>query len=95
MNDDAYSIWRARILARNRAMMLLGESTQQLRPKRSLAKEQRRAARKMTKATSQPYSMLNMGAPAGHVVLPRFPSERERTMFAAHERRKEAGWIRG
>ena len=95
MNDDAYSIWRARILARNRAMMLLGESTQQLRPKRSLAREQRTASRRMTKSTRQPYSMLNMGAPARHMPLPRFPSERERVMFAAHERRKEAGWIRG
>lgn len=44
---------------------------------------------------AQVRSMLNMGAPAGHMPLPRFPSERERVMFAAHERRKEAGWIRG
>jgi len=40
-------------------------------------------------------SMLNMGVPKGHKALPMFPSERERTLFAAHERRKAAGWIRG
>lgn len=95
MNDDAYSVWRARIEARNRAMMLLGESTQQLRPVRSLAKEQRIASRRMTKSIRQPYSMLNMGAPARHIPLPRFPSERERAMFAAHEKRRDAGWLHG
>ena len=40
-------------------------------------------------------SMLNMARPAGHKTLPRFPSERERVLFAAHASRKEAGWIRG
>lgn len=40
-------------------------------------------------------SMLNMPRPAGHKTLPRFPSERERTLFAAHLSRREAGWIRG
>lgn len=39
--------------------------------------------------------MLNMARPAGHKTLPRFPSERERIMFAAHASRREAGWIRG
>ena len=43
----------------------------------------------------QKASMLNMGKPAGHKTLPRFPSERERVLFAAHASRKEAGWIRG
>jgi len=40
-------------------------------------------------------SMLNMPRPAGHKTLPQFPSEREKTLFAAHASRKEAGWIRG
>ena len=40
-------------------------------------------------------SMLNMARPAGHKTLPRFPSEKEKTLFAAHASRKEAGWIRG
>lgn len=40
-------------------------------------------------------SMLNMPRPAGHKTLPRFPSEKERALFAAHISRREAGWIRG
>ena len=44
---------------------------------------------------SQKSSMLNMPRPAGHKTLPRFPSERERVLFAAHISRREAGWIRG
>lgn len=44
---------------------------------------------------SQAGSMLNRARPAGHKTLPRFPSERERVLFAAHVSRREAGWIRG
>jgi len=40
-------------------------------------------------------SMLNMPRPAGHRTLPRFPSEREKVLFAAHAKRRESGWIRG
>ena len=63
-------------------------------PARATAKrgrvENTRARRKL-----QPASMLNMPKPAGHQTLPRFPSEREKVLFAAHERRKAAGWRHG
>ena len=63
-------------------------------PSRNTAK-QGRVANARERRLAQPASMLNMGKPAGHITLPRFPSERERTMFAAHQRRKEAGWVHG
>lgn len=44
---------------------------------------------------AQAESMLNMARPAGHRTLPRFPSEKEKILFAAHARRRESGWIRG
>lgn len=63
-------------------------------PRRSAVKEQKSAAKRMTRER-QSSSMMNMGQPVRHIPLPRFPSERERMLFAAHERRKSAGWIRG
>ena len=63
-------------------------------PRRSAVKEQKSAAKRMTRER-QPHAMLNRGQPARHIPLPRFPSERERALFAAHESRKNAGWIRG
>lgn len=54
----------------------------------------KKSFRRLARA-SQKTSMLNMGKPHGHITLPRYPSERERVLFAAHASRKEAGWIRG
>lgn len=96
---DAFLIWRSRIArgahGRDRAL-LAHDINQAPEPgQRSRAAEQRAASKKLTRATRGKLSMMNMGAPARHVPLPRFPSERERVLFAAHERRKAAGWIRG
>lgn len=95
---DAFLIWRSRIAStRHRLTKAVRKTTILQAPEpgqRSRAAEQRTAAKKMTRAAHK-QSMMNMGAPARHVPLPRFPSERERALFAAHERRKNAGWIRG
>lgn len=64
------------------------------RPPASRANEAKRAWKSLARK-KQANSMLNMARPAGHKTLPRFPSERERIMFAAHASRREAGWIRG
>ena len=106
---DAFAVWKARqagneeefflaLKSANRRTIIdrrAGEHAQQLRPKRSFAQEQRAFARRMKRKTFQPDSMLNMGAPARHVPLPRFPSERERALFNAHEKRKASGWVHG
>ena len=95
---DAFKVWRSRIAGRrftlDKAVLAVAVATAPEPGQRSRAGQQRSAARKATRAT-QTKSMMNMGAPKGHVALPRFPSERERVMFAAHESRKNAGWIRG
>lgn len=95
---DAFLIWRSRMAQRrythNKVAVALVIAQAPEPGQRSRASEQRTAAKKMTRA-SHKQSMMNMGAHARHVPLPRFPSERERVLFAAHERRKNAGWIRG
>jgi len=63
-------------------------------PTRAQAKRGRMSNIKALRAEHKE-SMLNMPRPAGHRTLPRFPSEREKTLFAAHASRREAGWIRG
>lgn len=54
----------------------------------------RKSFRALAKA-SQRSSMVNMPAPAGHQPVPRFVGEKERAMFAAHQRRQDAGWLHG
>ncbi len=49
------------------------------------AKAGKKAARQIRKRHSQ--SMLDMPALKGHELIPRFTGERERTMFAAYQRR--------
>ena len=80
------------------ARIMLSQATRgkpQRPPMRSRTKTAGRRNYLALARQSQPDSMLNMGKPAGHITLPRFPSERERTMFAAHLRRREAGWVHG
>lgn len=95
---DAFLVWRSRQAStRHKLTKAVLTATVKFAPEpgqRSRAAEQRTAAKRMTRAAHKE-SMMNMGAPARHVPLPRFPSERERVLFAAHERRKAAGWIRG
>lgn len=95
---DGFLVWRSRIAStKYKLTKAVLKTTIMQAPEpgqRSRANEQRTAARKATRAAHKE-SMMNMGAPARHVPLPRFPSERERALFAAHERRKNAGWIRG
>lgn len=95
---DAFLVWRSRQAGIKHklktAVLKTAIATAPEPGQRSRASEQRQAARKMTRK-GQRASMLNMGVPKGHKALPMFPSERERTLFAAHERRKAAGWIRG
>lgn len=63
------------------------------RPTRRQAKRQRKSWR-LHNRELQSDSMLNMGAPVGHrVIAPR--DKLTAKHFAAHERRKNAGWIRG
>lgn len=64
------------------------------KPTRQQVKQKRKGFVAIAKK-SQASSMLNMGQPKRHQSLPRFPSERERILFAAHISRREAGWIRG
>lgn len=63
-------------------------------PTRRRAKESRKSFIRNARE-SQASSMLNMPRPARHKTLPYFPSEKEKTMFAAHAKRRESGWIRG
>lgn len=73
----------------------MGRLHKQLVPaSKRAAKIAKKSFRRLARA-SQKTSMLNMGKAKGHITLPRFPSERERVLFAAHASRKEAGWIRG
>lgn len=91
---DAFTQYQNTQRTRARALARAGETTQRLLPKRNTYREAKKASAAMRRE-SQPDSMLNMGQPARHIPLPRFPSERERVLFANHERRKAAGWIRG
>jgi len=63
-------------------------------PTRRRAKEAKKSFRRNARE-SQSDSMLNMPRPARHQTLPRFPSEKEKVLFAAHMKRRESGWIRG
>lgn len=63
-------------------------------PTRAQAKRGRMSNIRQNRAEHKE-SMLNMPRPSGHKTLPRFPSEKEKVLFAAHASRKEAGWIRG
>ena len=73
----------------------------ELKASRSLAIPTRRRVKEAKKSfrrnarESQSDSMLNMPRPARHQTLPRFPSEKEKVLFAAHMKRRESGWIRG
>lgn len=95
---DAFLIWRSRIAGRrftlDKAVLAVEIAMAPEPGQRSRAGEQRSAARKAIRKAHRE-SMMNMGAPKHHIPLPRFPSEREKVMFAAHERRQNAGWIRG
>jgi len=65
-------------------------------PTRRRVKQQRKFARTMAVKLHNNggrASMMHRGAEPGHRV-PR-ADERTKMMFAAHERRKEAGWIHG
>ncbi len=96
---DAFLVWRSRIASTrhrlNKAVLTVTINNAPEPGQRSRAAEQRLASRRMTRLSKGKNSMMNMGQPTRHQPLPRFPSERERSLFAAHERRKEAGWIRG
>ncbi len=63
-------------------------------PRRSTVKEAKRASKAMTRAR-QPDCMLNMPAPARHKPVPYLAGEREKRLFAAHDKRRAAGWLHG
>ena len=97
--NTAIEIWLARLRAREDALnkARLHEAAGGAlvnKPTRAQAKRGRISNIRQLRAEHRE-SMLNMSRPAGHRTLPRFPSERERVMFAAHVSRREAGWIRG
>lgn len=62
-------------------------------PTRRQAKSAKKSYRTLARR-EQPDCMLNMGAPVGHkVIAPRDALTVKH--FAAHESRKNAGWLRG
>lgn len=97
--ENPFEIWRNRLALREKVVGKYERLNAIIQP--SIAIPTRRRAKELKKSfranarESQADSMLNMARPAGHKTLPRFPSERDRALFAAHMRRKEAGWVRG
>ena len=63
-------------------------------PTRKQVKQARKSFTSLARE-AQPDCMLNMPRPAHHRPIPMFTGEREKTMFAAQIKRREAGWIRG
>jgi len=97
--NTAFEIWLARKQARDSLIdrARVRESVVGVlvnKPTRAQAKRGRVSNIRQLRAEHKE-SMLNMPRPAGHKTLPRFPSEKEKILFAAHASRKEAGWIRG
>lgn len=85
--------YRGRMLAKADRLHAIAQPSMAI-PTRRRAKEQKKGFRALARE-SQADSMLNMSRPNGHRTLPRFPSEKEKTLFAAHMKRRESGWVRG
>lgn len=85
--DDCLSFWEATKFSR-------WQRRHNTVTTKARAKDARKAFRALSKK-AQKDSMLNMGRPKFYRPIPLLQGEREKRLFAAHQSRKEAGWIRG
>lgn len=106
VTSDAFTAWQRQhrinlsrlragvIKARQRELEQLVDGRLVRLPSKSSIANNRKAYKSLNRG-KQPHAMTNMPAPANHQHLPRFPDERSKTLFAAHKRRQESGWLHG
>lgn len=82
-----------RLLELWRSVRLHRKHTELVPPRKSRAKQAKLAAKLARKKRSR--SMMDRGQPAGYRPVGGADDKRTKKLFAAHEKRKEAGWIRG
>lgn len=94
---DAFEHWQT--IQQNRQRLLTKINNDQAPsarriPTRRQAKSQRKSFVRLVRK-SQPDCMLNMPVDKFHRPVPMLVGERDKRLFAVHDKRREAGWIRG